>query len=335
LKSGDRNIVFTGIQPSGIIHIGNYVGAIRGLRELIEKHTSYCCIVDYHAMTVPYDVSEFSNHILDAATVNLACGIDPDKAVLYVQSDVPQHTELQWLLSCLTPLGLASRMAQFKEKSRRQKESVCIGLLTYPILQAADILLYKANLVPVGQDQVQHIEFSRDLARAFNQRYGDCFPEPEAILGETPKILGTDGNDKMSKSLNNYIAVTESKEEIWKKLRPAKTDEARKRKNDPGEPTRCNIFTIHRAFSRSETNEDIISHCRAGTIGCIDCKRRLLESMVEELTPIRERYLALRKSPKQVEEILATGASTAREVAMETMEQARELVGIRPIPRQR
>jgi tryptophanyl-tRNA synthetase len=245
-----------------------------------------------------------------------------------VQSRVPEHTELQWIFNTVTPLGELERQTQFKEKAARQ-ESVPAGILNYPVLQAADILLYKADTVPVGEDQVQHLELTREIARRWNARFGDgFFPEPQPRLTPTRRIMGLDGNAKMSKSLNNTIGLLESPEGIWNKLRPAATDPARVRRTDPGTPEICNIYHLHRAFSPPDVVEHVAVMCRTAGWGCIDCKKVLFDHMNEELTPIRTRAAELAAAPHTVAGIFEAGADKARHVARETMTEVRDAMGL-------
>jgi tryptophanyl-tRNA synthetase len=248
---------------------------------------------------------------------------------------VPEHTELAWIFNTITPLGELERQTQFKEKSAKQ-ESIPAGLLNYPVLQAADILLYKADLVPVGEDQVQHLELSREIARRWNARFdtqrGESargfFPEPKPLLTPTRRIMGLDGQAKMSKSLGNTVGLLEEPEELWEKLRPAVTDPKRVRRTDPGTPEVCNIFHLHRAFSPPETVEHVAVQCRTAGWGCIDCKRVLFESMERELAPIRQRAADIRARPGELDEILAAGAERARKIARETLREAKEKMGL-------
>src|SRR6476620_2163733 len=233
--------IFSGIQPSGELHIGNYLGAVKNWVTLKRQYDSLFCIVDYHAITVPYEAADLRQRTRDMAISLLASGIDPSVCTLFVQSQVPEHTELAWIFNTVTPLGELERQTQFKDKAQRQ-ESVAVGLLTYPVLQAADILLYRADKVPVGEDQLQHLELSVVVARRWNAAFGggeDYFPEPEALLTPTRRVMGLDNQAKMSKSLNNYIGLLETSEQIWAKLRPATTDPARIKKTDPGTPEVC------------------------------------------------------------------------------------------------
>jgi len=321
--------IFSGIQPSGELHIGNYLGAVKNWAKLQHEHESIICIVDYHAITVPYDPGQLRVRRGEMALSLLAAGIDPAKATLFVQSQVPQHTELQWILNTITPLGELERQTQFKEKAQRQ-ESITAGLLNYPVLQAADILLYRANLVPVGEDQLQHLELSRVVARRWNAQFAegeDFFPEPQPALTPTRRIMGLDGQAKMSKSLNNTIGLLESPEEVWKKLRPAVTDPKRIKRTDPGTPEVCNIYHLHKAFSPSATVEHVAAQCSSAGWGCIDCKRVLFESMETDLVPIRRRAEELRNDRSRVDAVLAEGASRCRAIATETMHGVRERMG--------
>ena len=333
--------IFSGIQPSGSLHIGNYLGAVKNWVDLQHKYESFFCIVDYHAITVPYEPAELRARTADMALSLLAAGIDPAKCTLFVQSMVPEHTELAWIFNTLTPLGELERQTQFKEKASRE-ESVPAGLLNYPILQAADILLYRAELVPVGEDQLQHLELSREIARKWNARFDTpvvpkkagkaeavgFFPEPKALLTPTRRIMGLDGQAKMSKSLGNTIDLLESSATIWEKLRPAITDPKRVRRSDPGTPEVCNIYHLHKAFSPPETVEHVAIQCRTAGWGCLDCKKVLAESMEKELVPIRNRAKEIAANPKRVADTLIAGADHARSVARQTMGEVKKKMGL-------
>jgi len=321
--------VFSGIQPSGELHIGNYLGAIQNWVRLQHEHDCVFCVVDLHAITQPFEPDALAERTRQMAVGLLAVGIDPARAILFVQSHVPEHTELNWLLTTVTPLGELERQTQFKDKAQRQ-ESVPAGLLNYPVLQAADVLLYKATLVPVGEDQLQHLELMREIARRWNARFGDLFPEPRAQLSTAKRVLGLDGQAKMSKSLGNTIGLFESPEAIWEKLRPAATDPARKTRKDPGDPDKCNVYTIHRGFSPPDTLTHVAQQCRTAGWGCLDCKRVLADSMVATLAPMRERAAALAADPARVDRTLAEGAARAGAVAGETMREARRRMGFLP-----
>ena len=322
--------VFSGIQPSGELHIGNYLGAVRRWVALQAEYQCFICIVDYHAITQDYDASLLEQRTLDMATSLLAAGIDPERAVLFVQSHVPEHTELAWVFTSVTPVGELERMTQFKDKSQRQ-ESVLAGLLNYPVLQAADVLLYKADTVPVGEDQVQHVELMREIARKWNARYGEkFFPEPQALVGDAKRIMGLDGQAKMSKSLGNTIGLLDQPDAIWQRLRPAKTDPARVTRNDPGTPEICNIYHLHQYFSPPQTVDEVAQKCRAAGWGCLDCKRVLADNMSRAFAPIRARAAELKQRPEQVRQTLAEGAGKAGDVAQETMRGVRERMGLLP-----
>ena len=324
----NRKRILSGIQPSGTIHIGNYFGAIENWVRLTKDYDCFFTIVDYHAITVQYDPALMQKRIWEAALDNIAAGLDPSRCTIFVQSHVPEHTELCWLLNCVTPMGELSRMTQFKEKSERERENVTAGLLNYPILQAADILIYKADAVPVGDDQAQHLEFTREVARRFNGRFGDYFPEPATLIGRGARVMGIDGASKMSKSLDNHIGVVEDPEAIWEKLRPAKTDEARKRRSDPGSPDRCNIFSYHKLVTPEGQIEEIVKGCTEAGIGCIDCKKIFFVNLRKVLDPIRERRMELEAKPELVREALREGARKARTIAQETVQGAKALMGL-------
>jgi tryptophanyl-tRNA synthetase len=333
--------IFSGIQPSGELHIGNYLGAVKNWVQLQHEFESIYCIVDYHAITQQYDPERLRERRREMAVSLLSAGIDPNVASLFVQSQVPEHTELAWFLNTITPLGELERQTQFKEKSSRQ-ESVTAGLLNYPVLQAADILLYRADLVPVGEDQIQHLELSRVVSRRWNSMFArptgkttedgadereEFFPEPKPLLTPMRRIMGLDGQAKMSKSMNNTIGLLEPPESVWAKLRPAVTDPKRIRKTDPGTPEVCNIYHLHRAFSPPTTVEHVAVQCSTAGWGCIDCKKVLAESMEAELVPIRRRAAELAANPKSVDQALAAGADRCRRLARETIDVVRERMG--------
>ena len=324
--------IFSGIQPSGELHIGNYLGAVKNWVELQSKHEMLLCVVDLHAITNKYDAATLAQRTREMALGILAAGVDPAKVTLFVQSHVPAHSELQWLLTTITPLGELERMTQFKDKSARF-ESVPSGLLVYPVLMAADILLYRADLVPVGEDQVQHLELAREICRKWNAEFAadaPYFPEPQPMLTTARRILGLDGQAKMSKSLGNTIGLLESPEQIWQKLRPAMTDPARKTKKDPGNPDICNIHALHKHFSPAATVLEVARKCRGAEWGCLDCKRVLADNMAQELSPIRARAEALAADPTIVDQALAAGAAKASKLAAETLVQVRGKMGFLP-----
>lgn len=296
--------------------------------QLQHQHECIYCVVDYHAITGNYEPDDLRRRTWDMVISLLAAGVDPEKCTLFIQSMVPEHTELQWIFNTVTPLGELERQTQYKDKASRQ-ESVLAGLLNYPVLQAADILLYRAEAVPVGEDQLQHLELSREIARRWNAKFGvDYFPEPKPLLTKTRRIMGLDGRAKMSKSLGNTIGLLEEPESIWEKLRPAVTDPARVRRNDPGTPEVCNIYHLHQAFSDETTVEHVAVQCRGAGWGCIDCKRVLFESIKRELDPIRERAAELRERPELVRDVLEQGAAHCRVLAAETMREVKERMGL-------
>lgn len=320
--------IFSGIQPSGELHIGNYLGAVKNWVQLQHEFESFICIVDYHAITGNYEPEDLRRRRHDMAISLLAAGIDPSRATLFVQSRVAEHTELSWVFNTLTPVGELERQVQYKEKAARQ-ESVLAGILNYPVLQAADILLYHADMVPVGEDQLQHLELCRDTARRWNARFGEgYFPEPQPRLTPTRRIMGLDGQAKMSKSLGNTIGLLEPSGAIWDKLRPAVTDPARVKKSDPGNPDICNIFQLHKAFSPAETIDHVAVQCRSAGWGCIDCKRVLHANIDQELVPIRARAAELSAAPATVHELLGDGAARAQRIATATMAHVRQAMGI-------
>jgi tryptophanyl-tRNA synthetase len=322
--------VFSGIQPSGELHLGNYLGAVKTWVDLVKQHDCIFCVVDFHAITQAYEPKDLAPRTLEMAIGLMACGLDPERCTLFVQSHVPEHTELNWLLNTVAPLGELERQTQFKDKSQKQ-ESVPAGLLNYPVLQTADILLYHATLVPVGEDQVQHLELSRVIARRWNARFrASFFAEPQPLLSRTKRLLGLDGQAKMSKSLGNTIGLFDSPDVIWEKLRPAATDPARKTKKDPGNPDICNIFTLHQGFSPAPVQQDVAQKCRTAGWGCLDCKRVLADNMIAALAPIRERAAELRARPDRVREMLSAGAHKAQKIAAKTLADVRSAMGFMP-----
>jgi tryptophanyl-tRNA synthetase len=322
--------IFSGMQPTGELHIGNYLGALRQWVKLVEsgEHDAIFSVVDAHALTVGSDPKTFPQRVHDTAMLYLAAGLDPARCTVFVQSQVREHTELAWYLACVAPMGELGRMTQFKEKSEQHKQSVNAGLFTYPILMAADILLYRATLVPVGADQVQHLEFARDVARHFNKRFGaDVFPEPKPHP-LTLRIRGIDGDEKMSKSRGNTIGLLDTSQQVLKKLNKAFTDPQRVTRDIPGRPEVCNIFTMHTAVSSPERVAAVDRDCRTAAIGCGDCKKLLHESLEAELVPIRQRAEVLQREPERVTTVLREGAARCRKLAGETMRDVRKVMGL-------
>jgi len=321
--------VFSGIQPSGELHVGNYIGAIDNWVKMQDQYRCIYCVVDYHAITQDYTVKDMAPRVRDMALDILALGVDPEKAILFVQSSVPEHTELAWVLNACTGHGDLERMTQFKDKSQNQPDNINAGIFNYPVLQAADILLYKAELVPVGADQVQHLELARRIARSFNHRWGKVFPECEAKLTETPKVLGLDGKQKMSKSLGNHIPLSAIDEKPLKKLLGRMvTDEKRVTREDPGNPDDCNVYSFHKVFSTEEDRAWVREGCTTAGIGCVDCKGRLAQRMLERFEPYRARRAELLAHPGRVEEILHAGGEKARAIAKRTMEEVHKKLGL-------
>ena len=324
--------LLSGIQPTGLLHLGNYLGAIKNWVKLQNKYDSLFCIVDYHAITVPYDPKKLPKMILDLTLDYLACGIDPKKSIIFVQSDVPEHTELAWILSTVTSLGDLKRMTQFKDKSKQHAENINAGLFNYPILMAADILLYKAQVVPVGQDQLQHLELAREIARKFNKKFGNVFPEPKPILTKAARIMSlNDPRKKMSKSHGekSYLALRDSPETIWQKLAPAVTDPSRVTIKDPGTPEICNLYHLHQLFSPKKQIDQVADACRNAKFGCLDCKKILWENIVKELKPIQEKRKALAANPEKIKKLLQQGAQEAKKIAQKTISEVKEKMGLK------
>lgn len=320
--------VFSGIQPSGGFHIGNYLGAVQNWVALQDQFRCLYCVVDLHALTQSYDVKQMQDRVETLAAELLASGIDPDRSVLFVQSHVPEHAELAWILSTVTPYGELSRMTQFKEKSEREPDNINAGLMSYPILMAADILLYRATRVPVGVDQVQHLELAREICRRFNGRFGALFPEPQPLHTKALKILGLDGKQKMSKSLGNSVQISEEPDAIRAKIKNAFTDPTRLKKSDPGHPESCYVCGLQGYFASPEETARYHENCRTAAWGCVDSKRALAENMIKYLAPIRERAAEWKAHPERLRQVLGDGAQTARVLAHDTMEKVREALGL-------
>ncbi len=322
-----RARIFSGIQPSGVAHLGNDLGAIRNYVRLQDEYEAIYCIVDYHALTSTHDPDALRERTRDMAASLLALGLNPERCTLFVQSHRPEHTELAWLLATVTPVSWLERSPTYKEKRETQPDDVNHGLLTYPVLQAADIVIYKASLVPVGKDQAAHLELSREIVRAFNHRYGETFPEPAAVYTEAPVVLGTDGVKKMSKSLGNTIEVLAEPEVVRRQVMSMVTDTKRILRTDPGRPEVCNVCQLHRFFG--EDWEEIQDGERTARTGCVDTKKLLAARITAHYAGARERYAELMANPAEVDGILEAGADRLREKATTTMAEVREKMGLR------
>ena len=323
--------VFSGIQPSGELHLGNYLGAIRNWVKLQDEYRCVFCVVDYHAITQKYERKDMAARVFDMCVDILALGVDPEKSILFVQSMVPEHTELCWVLDSVAGFGDLERMTQFKDKSEHQPEHINVGLFNYPVLQAADILLYRAELVPVGEDQRQHLELARRIATSFNFQYGSLFKEPEMLATNLPKLLGLDGEKKMSKSLNNHIPlnVFGDGNKLLKLLAKCKTDTKRVMREDPGNPDDCpTIAVMHKAISSDEDNAWVRHGCTTAEIGCGDCKAKLEQNLQAHFAPYVARRKELLANPDRVKEILAAGAAKARVIAGRTMSDVHKKLGL-------
>jgi tryptophanyl-tRNA synthetase len=318
---------FSGIQPSGVVHLGNDLGAIRNYVRLQDEFEAIYCIVDYHALTSTHDAEALRIRTREMACSLLALGLDPDRCALFVQSHRSEVTELMWLFATVTPVSWLQRTPTYKEKRQSQPDDVNHGLLTYPVLQAADIVLYKASVVPVGRDQAAHLELSREIARSFNARYGDTFPEPQAAYTEAPVVLGTDGERKMSKSIGNTIEILAEPDVIRRQITSMVTDTQRIKRTDPGRPEVCNVCRLHRFFG--DDYESIWEGERTARTGCVDTKRLLAERIVERYAEARERYRELMADPTRVDRILADGAERVRPIAEATIAEVREKTGLR------
>ncbi|MFL5749061.1 MAG: tryptophan--tRNA ligase [Chloroflexota bacterium] len=319
--------IFSGIQPSGIVHLGNDLGAIRNYVALQDQYEAIYCVVDYHALTSLHDPDRLRAGTREMAASLLALGLDPEKCTLFVQSHRPEHTELAWLFATVTPVSWVERTPSYKEKKVQQPDDVNHGLLTYPILQAADIAIYLCDRVPVGKDQVAHLELSREIVRAFNNRYGVTFPECQAVFTEAPIVLGTDGVRKMSKSVGNTIEILAEPELIRKQVMSMVTDTQRIKRTDPGRPEVCNVCQLHRFFGPDY--EEIWDGERTARTGCVDTKKLLADRIVAHYAPARERYLQLMAHPDELDGVLEAGADRLRPKAQSTMNLVRERMGLR------
>jgi len=321
--------VFSGARPTGRQHLGNYLGAIRNYVALQDDYDCVYCIVDLHALTTLEDTAYLKEWTYEMVLDWLAAGMDPERGtIVFVQSHVPQVTELHTILSMVTPLGKLTRLPTFKEKVRQQPDNVNYGLVGYPVLMCADITLYKSNAVPVGVDQASHLEFTREIVRTFNHHFGPVLVEPQAVYTETPRVLGIDGVNKMSKSLDNHVEIASSPEEIYARVRMMVTDPQRQRRTDPGRPEVCNVFSLHQIFTPQETVQQIDSDCRTADIGCVDCKKMLAENLADYFAPLRERRARLAENPDEVWEVLHRGAEKAGVIASQVIDEVKGAVGL-------
>ena len=319
--------VFSGARPTGRQHLGNYLGAIQNYVALQADYDCIYCVVDLHALTTLRDTEHLVEWTGEMVLDWLAAGMDPQRSIIFVQSNVPQVTELHVILSMVAALGALLRLPTFKEKVRQQPDNVNYGLVGYPVLMASDILLYKADTVPVGVDQASHLEFSREVVRRFNHHFGPVLVEPKAKHTEFPKVLGVDGAAKMSKSLDNHIELAAAPDEIWQRVRMMVTDPQRKYRSDPGRPEVCNVFALHGHFSPNEVDQ-IEVDCRSAGIGCVDCKKTFARNLSAYFEPFRERRTEYDRDPDYVWDVLADGARRARAIASRTMAEVREAVGL-------
>ncbi len=329
MTQSKKGRVFSGARPTGRQHLGNYLGAIQNYVALQDNYECLYCIVDLHALTTVETTENLRQNIYEMALDWLAAGIRPDEAIIFVQSMVPEVTELHTILSMVTPLGKLTDLPTFKEKARQQPNNVNYGLVGYPVLMTADIVLYKADLVPVGIDQAPHIEFAREVVRSFNYRYNtNVLIEPQMKATQVPKVLGIDGVAKMGKSLNNHIEIASTPEETKQRVMQMVTDPARMRRTDPGNPDVCNVFSMHKVFSSQEEVAMIDVECRRAGIGCVQCKQTLAKNMNAYFAPFREKRNALAQDPGYVWDVLAEGKTRAQAIARQTMQEVRAAVGL-------
>jgi len=321
--------VFSGARPTGRQHLGNYLGAIRNYVALQDEYDCVYCIVDLHALTTMEDTVEIRQNTYEMALDFLAAGIRPAESIIFIQSHVPEVTELHTILSMVTPLGKLTDLPTFKEKVRLQPHNINYGLVGYPVLMAADIVLYKANAVPVGVDQAPHIEFTREIVRSFNFRYNtNVLIEPEMKVTEVPKVLGIDGVQKMGKSLDNHIELAASPEETLQRVLKMVTDPQRMRRNDPGNPDVCNVFSFHKFFSSQQDIDMVNLECRRAGIGCVDCKRLMAKNLNSHLEPFRQRREEFARNKDYAWDVLRDGALRARVIAQQTMQEVRAAIGL-------
>jgi len=322
--------VLSGIQPTGKLHLGNLIGALENWVGMQDKYECFFFIADLHALTTLYDdTSGFKSNVREVAADLIASGLDTDRCTVFLQSDIPEHSELHLMLSMITPVPWLERVPTYKSKidELKEKDLGTYGFLGYPVLQAADILIYKADMVPVGQDQLPHLELTREIARRFNFLYREIFPVPKEVMTEVPVLPGIDGR-KMSKSYGNTIAITDTPEVIQKKVKDMVTDPARVKKSDKGHPEVCVAYAYHRIFNKGGVDE-VSKKCRAAEIGCVECKKNLAKILTEYLAPIRSRRDGLDRNPSRIDEVLSRGADRARKIASETLNEAKSAMGLK------
>ena len=326
--------IFSGMRPTGKLHLGNYLGALQNWVDLQDNYQCIYSAVDVHALTTitsPSETREIQPNIHEMVLDWLAAGLDPDRSIIFIQSHVPEVMTLHTLLSMVVPIGWLMRVPTFKEKVRQMsetEESVNYGLVGYPVLQTADIILYKANMVPVGEDQLPHLELAREIVRRFNNMFGYTFPEPQARLTEAPLILGLDGQQKMSKSLENHIDMAATPEETSQRVLTAFTDPQRTHRNIPGRPEVCNVYSLHKIFSPPEEVDTVYEECTTAKRGCVDCKQHLAKGINKYLEPFRERRRNYEAQPRLVQDLLADGAKRAKVIAEQTLAEVREKMGL-------
>jgi tryptophanyl-tRNA synthetase len=328
--TNNKKRVLSGMRPTGPLHLGNLHGALLNWVDMQETYDCFFFIADWHALTSDYEnPSLISGYTREIIKDWLSAGLSPEKSTLFVQSDVKEHAELFLIFSMITPVPWLERNPTYKDQmiQLNNKDLSTFGFLGYPVLQAADIIMYKANGVPVGVDQVPHVEITREIARRFNYFYGDVFPEPEAILTQTPKILGLDRR-KMSKSYNNAIYLSDSPEEVTTKVLQMITDPQRARKSDPGDPDVCNVYEFHKLYTDPETTATINKECRSAAIGCVDCKKIMARNLLDALVPVHEKRDYYNNHPDLVEDIIKEGCNKASKVARQTMAEVRNVIGM-------
>jgi tryptophanyl-tRNA synthetase len=326
----DKKRILSGMRPTGPLHMGNYLGALANWVEMQDQYDCYFFVADWHALTSDYEKpGPLGDYVRNMLIDWLSAGLSPEKSTMFIQSKVPQHAELYLVLSMITPVPWLERNPTYKDQiiQLNNKDLSTFGFLGYPVLQAADIIMYKANGVPVGVDQVPHVEITREIARRFNYLYGPVFPEPDAILTQTPKILGLDRR-KMSKSYGNAIYLSDNADQIQTKVMQMITDPQRMRRSDPGNPDICNVFEFHNLYTDAEQVRQIDRDCRTAGIGCVECKKIMAKNLIEALAPVREKRMYYESHPDMVEQIMVDGSRRARDIAVETMDQVKNAIKI-------